>query len=339
MTFRAKTLVLSLVILLVAFATQAVAVADGVRYRDEIFSTVTTASNIAYGQAPDENGNPVTLTLDVYQPSGDTASSRPAFVWVHGGGFSGGDKADSLDAMVATRFAKRGYVTASINYRLRPGHYFVQGDPELTAAVLDAQHDAQAAIRWLRANAGAYRIDAEDIAVGGYSAGAITALQVAYNSGDPGESGNPGYPSNVSAVVNISGGMDTTLIDAGEPPALVVHGTADERVAYSNALDIVARAQEVGVPVEFHPLDGAGHDVWSGYTEQIIVWMSGLLYRQVAPQFAVGGIAEAPEAAASPLESGGSSASHEGFAAVAAAAVVVVGGGGWYARRYSVRRR
>jgi acetyl esterase/lipase len=73
---------------------------------------------------------------------------------------------------------------------------------------------------------------------------------------------------------------------------LVVHGTVDERVAYSNALAIVARAQEVGVPVEFHPLDGVGHGVWGAYTEQIIGWMSDFLYRYVAPQSAVGGVAE-----------------------------------------------
>jgi acetyl esterase/lipase len=339
MTFRSRALVLSLVVVLIALATRTSAVANGVRYRDEIFSSVTVTSNIAYGQAPDENGQPVTLTLDVYRPAGDTQVSRPVFVWIHGGGFTDGDKADPLDTMIATRFAKRGYVTASINYRLRPGHYFVEGDPELALAVLDAQHDAQAAVRWLRANATAYGIDASRIDVAGYSAGAITSLQVAYHSEDPGDSGNPGYPSTVSSIIDISGAMDTTLIDAGEPPVMAVHGTADTRVAYSNALDVVARAQAVGVPVEFHPLEGVSHDVWTPDTEQIISWMSFFLYRQLVP-LAVGGIAEAPDAAASPLESGDSSASHDGLAGVAAAAVIVIGVGGWYAKRhYSVGRK
>ena len=206
MTFRAKSLFLCLVVIVVALATQTGAVAVGQRYRDEVFSSVTITSNVAYGQAPDEDGNPVVLRLDVYEPSGDTAAARPAFVWIHGGGFTDGDKATSFDASMATTFAKRGYVTASINYRLRPGHYFVDGDPELALAVLDAQHDAQAAVRWLRANATDYRIDTGHIGIGGYSAGAITSLQATYNSGDPGDSGNPGYPSNVSAVVDVSGG-------------------------------------------------------------------------------------------------------------------------------------
>jgi len=296
MSFRAKTLALWLLaVVIVALSTQTSAIADGTRYRDEIFSTTVT-SNIAYGQAPDENGVQVTLLLDLYQPSGDTAPSRPAFIWIHGGGFTDGDKASYFDADKASTFAKRGYVAISINYRLRPGHYFVEGDPELAAAVLDAQHDAQAAVRWLRANASTYRIDTSRIAVAGYSAGAITSLQVAYNSSDPGDSGNPGYPSDVFACLEVSGGMDTTLMDAGEPPALVVHGTADERVAYHNALDVVARASEVGVRVEFHPIDGAGHDVWSAHSTEIIGWMSNFLWHLIDP-YAVGGLAEAPEVA------------------------------------------
>ena len=322
--------ILLAVILVAALATQTVR-ADGVRYRDEVFSSVTVTSDIAYGQANDEDGEPVTLRLDLYQPSGDTEPRRPAFVWIHGGGFTGGDKAASLETTIATRFAKRGYVTVSINYRLRPDHYFVEGDPELLDAVLDAQHDAQAAVRWLRANAATYGIDAGRIGIGGYSAGAITALQVTYNSGDPGDSGNPGYASTVSAVVDISGGMATELIDAGEPPVLIVHGTVDTRVAYDNALDIVARAQEVGVPYEFHPLEGVGHGVW-GYAESIIAWMSDFLYLYVAPQPPVGGVAEAPDDVGS--ADGGSNGWP--LASAGIATTVVIATGVLFARR---RRR
>jgi acetyl esterase/lipase len=61
------------------------------------------------------------------------------------------------------------------------------------------KHDAQAAVRWLRANAATYRLDPSRIAIGGSSAGAITAMMVSYNAVDPGSSGNPGYPSDVAA--------------------------------------------------------------------------------------------------------------------------------------------
>ena len=62
------------------------------RYRDQVFSAVTTTPDITYGTAPDDNGNQVALKLDLYQPTGDTAAKRPAVVWVHGGGFTSGDK-------------------------------------------------------------------------------------------------------------------------------------------------------------------------------------------------------------------------------------------------------
>jgi acetyl esterase/lipase len=290
--------VLLAVIFVAALATQTAAVAQGQRYRDEVFAAVAVTADIAYGRAVDEHGEMETLRLDLYQPAGDTEAARPAFVWIHGGGFSSGDKASLFEAMLAGRFARRGYVVASINYRLREGEYygFGVGDPRLPQVIADAQHDAQAAVRWLRANAAAYRVDAGRIAVGGFSAGAITALYVNYNSTDPGQSGNAGYPSNTSACVDVAGGMDVALMEAGEPPVLVVHGTADTTVPYAGSLEIVARAQEAGVTAEFHPVEGAGHLVWSADAEQIIGWMSDFVYRYVAPKPAVddeGGTSEA----------------------------------------------
>ena len=315
------------------------------RYQSEVFASATVTSNVVYGQAPDEYGQPVTLLLDLYQPTDDTIPGRPALVWIHGGGFTGGSKSDETAVTVANRFARRGYVVISIDYRTRPGNYFEQGDTGLASAVLDAQHDAQASVRWLRANASTYRMDSSRIAVGGTSAGAITALQVAYNSGDPGDSGNPGYASTVSAVVDVSGATATSLIDAGEPPVLIVHGAIDERVAFDNALDIVARAEEVGVPCEFHPLEDAGHGLWkAGHTEPIIGWMSDFLYAWVAPSV-VSGIAELPAAADSSAEQAGTPAEGSGwsaghYAALAsglAAPLVVIVAGAWYARRRRLR--
>ena len=291
----------AVIILVAAIATQTAAVADDQRYRDEVFTSAAITADIAYGQAVDEHGEMETLRLDLYEPTGDTEAARPAFVWIHGGGFSSGDKASLFEAMLAGRFARRGYVVASINYRLREGEYygFGVGDPRLPQVIADAQHDAQTAVRWLRANAAAYRVDAGRVAVGGFSAGAITALYVNYNSADPGQSGNAGYPSNTSACVDVAGGIDVALMEAGEPPVLVVHGTADTTVPYSGALDIVARAQAVGVTADFHPLEGVGHLVWDAAdTEHIFGWMSDFLYRYVAPQPAVDDGTGTPEAGA-----------------------------------------
>src|SRR4051794_15050533 len=93
-------------------------VSAATRYRDQVFSEVTKKTDIVYGVAPDENGQPEKLKLDLYQPKGDTVAKRPVVIWVHGGGFSAGDKSDDKIVDLSERFARKGYVTASINYRL-----------------------------------------------------------------------------------------------------------------------------------------------------------------------------------------------------------------------------
>src|SRR6478609_5790762 len=145
------------------------------RYRDAVFPNLAVTSSLTYGSAPDLSGKTVTLTLDMYQPAGDTQTERPAIVLVHGGSYVGGASTDSGVVKLARAFAQTGYVAVSINYRLlgdkeRCG----QEDPPSAVcvnAVLAAQHDTQAAIRWLRANASTYRVDPTRIAVEGTSAG------------------------------------------------------------------------------------------------------------------------------------------------------------------------
>ncbi|MGZ4716976.1 MAG: hypothetical protein ACXWCB_09815, partial [Acidimicrobiales bacterium] len=87
-----------------------------VRYRDAVFASVTTTSDVVYGSAVDQQGQTVSLTLDSYLPVGDSVTSRPAIVWVHGGSFSSGDKTSPELVDEATTFAKKGYVNVSINY-------------------------------------------------------------------------------------------------------------------------------------------------------------------------------------------------------------------------------
>ncbi|MGH9014166.1 MAG: alpha/beta hydrolase [Acidimicrobiia bacterium] len=229
-------------------------VSVGCHYIDETFAEITRTNDIPYGAAVDENGQLETLHLDLYQPSGDTAPRRPVLIWVHGGGYTTGDK--SSMAGLATAFAKRGYVSASISYRLR-----ADADQHIYDAIKAAQHDAQAAVRWFRANAGHYRIDSERIAIGGSSAGAITALQVAYRSDDPGDSGNPGYPSHVAAAISISGfAVDLDEIGPGDAPVVYFHSTRDPgRTRFESARNSCDIALDRGLVCEFHPFDGSAH--------------------------------------------------------------------------------
>lgn len=237
------------------------------RYRDAVFSTVDRTSDLTYGSAPDLAGNPVTLTLDLYQPAGDTVAERPAVVYVHGGGFTAGSKA--AGATFATAFAKLGYVAVSIDYRLlSPSGCGGQATPPpiCETAARAAQNDAQAAVRWLRRYAATYRIDPDRIAIAGGSAGAVTSLLVGWRSEDPGTSGNPGFSSAVRAASSISGGVPTNeFIGAGDAPAIFFHGTADTTVPYAWAASNAAAMQRAGLAVVFEPFEGAGHGLTGQY--------------------------------------------------------------------------
>jgi acetyl esterase/lipase len=252
------------------------------RYRDEVFPNVQATTDITYGRAPDLQGNPVDLKLDLYQPAGDAVARRPAYVWVHGGGFSRGDK--SSGAGMASFFARLGYVAVSINYRLlAPVGCGGNPDPspECRAAAPEAQHDAQAAVRWLRRNAATYRIDPDRIAMGGGSAGAITSLLVGWRSDDPGSSGNPGFSSAIRAAVSVSGGIPEDqegVITADDAPALFIHGTADPVVPYAWAVSNFIAMHELGIPSMLQPVEGEGHGLPGVIGAQIRQQSSRFLY-------------------------------------------------------------
>jgi len=240
-----------------------------IRYRDQVFASVGVTQDLTYGTAPDGQGNPVDLKLDLYQPTGDTVSKRPALIWVHGGGYVAGDKSNA--AAEATYFARRGYVGVAINYRLlapAPCGGTPSPSPECVAAAYAAQHDAQAAVRWLRANAATYRIDTSRIAMGGQSAGAITSLLVGWRPEDPGTSGNPGFSSAIPAAVSVSGGTPTNqFIEAGDASALFFHGSEDHTVPYIWAVQNAVAMYNAGILTVLEEFQGAGHNL--GQTDLI----------------------------------------------------------------------
>ncbi len=236
------------------------------RYRDAIFSNFTETDGIPYATAPDVSGTTQSWSLDRYTPTGDTQTSRPAIVLVHGGGFRGGNSKNGAMVTLAKAFAQRGYVAVSINYPLLAGTDVCSKDPTPTQTCINAafaaQHAAQAAVRFLRANATQYGVDPTRIAVEGGSAGAVTALAVAVNSGDPGTDGNPGYSSQVQAAMAISGELPHSfagLYDPTDAPVLMFNGTADQTVPFAKGAQTAGDLQTAGVPIVFEPLEGAGH--------------------------------------------------------------------------------
>jgi acetyl esterase/lipase len=247
------------------------------RYRDAILPNVTVTRGVAYGSAPLPSGASQTLTLDLYQPTGDTQARRPAIVLVHGGGFTAGTSANGAMVTMANAFAQRGYVAVSINYRLLGDGGCAGQDPPpqlcITAAFA-AQHDAQAAVRFLRANAATYGVDPTRVAIGGGSAGAATALAVAVHSDDPGTSGNPGPSSKVGAAISISAELPHTVAtpfyDAADSPILMFNGTADPVVPYAQGVQTAADLVRAGIPVIFEPLAGGGHVPMKQYGDTIV---------------------------------------------------------------------
>ena len=254
------------------------------RYRDDVFTTVTTTRNITFGSAVDQDGQTVTLRLDMYQPAGDTVTARPAIVWVHGGSFCCGSRTSPELVEEANAFARKGYVNVSIDYRLVEGGCAPSADlGRCITAIGHAREDAQTAVRFLRSQAATYRIDPDRIAIGGTSAGAITALNVGYNPENPGPGQHQGFSSAVRAVQSISGAELASggTANAGDAPALLFHGTDDPLVPYSWATATVDRAAAAGLLAVLRTWEGEGHVPYGQHRAQILDETRNFFYWQL----------------------------------------------------------
>lgn len=160
--------------------------------------------------------------------------------------------------------ARRGFVSATISYRLAPTVQLL-GD-----GIKAAQHDAQASVRWFRRHARRLGVDSRRIFIGGYSAGAITALNVAYGPRDPGDSGNDGFSSKVSGAVSIAG-FASQPIRRRAPDVLLFHGTSDTTVPYSASVKVCEEARALKLSCKLVTYgDGVGHEVGASKFSDIV---------------------------------------------------------------------
>ena len=236
------------------------------RYQTEIFSSVTKTT-VNYSDIYSDNAH----SMDIYIPDGDVEINRPVIIYMHGGSFIGGDKSaiDCVD--FCEKFAKKGYVTASANYRLANDvQSFALYQEEQYTTVLKVVSDIKGAIRYFRkslVNGNPYGIDGNTIFIGGYSAGAVAAIHSAYidsisnlpisityidiltgqsvdfNPQDlintiggnlEGDAGNYGFSSEVSGVISFAGGInDINWIDISDEPIVSCQGDADQTVNYN----------------------------------------------------------------------------------------------------------
>ncbi|RFC53996.1 T9SS type A sorting domain-containing protein [Brumimicrobium aurantiacum] len=228
------------------------------RYDTEIFSNFSITQDIQYGSNVNFDGSNQNLLLDIYSPSGDTETERPLIIFIHGGSFVFGSKEGTGVVPLAESFAKKGYVTSSINYRLGMNNLVtVTGPSEADAseAVMRATQDARAAVRFFKKSVAddnnPYGIDTTNIYLVGSSAGGFTAINLSFldqtseipsyiDMTDPsllggleGNSGNPGHTSNVKAIVSLAGAIgDTTWMDNNSTPILSLHGDQDGTVPF-----------------------------------------------------------------------------------------------------------
>lgn len=220
----------------------------------------------------------IALKVDIYNKVGHTEDA-PLIIFVHGGSWSGGDKKDYK--LYAIPFAQKGYITASVQYRLSRVAKF-------PAQLLDVND----AIKFLKRNASYYHIDTSKIVLVGGSAGGHLVLLSAYSNLDQfNKNSDDGVTAEVQAVVDLYGPTDLTsesirdnksvkklmdksygdakdlyeeaspinYISKNVPPTLIFHGTIDNLVPVSQSDILNEKLKSKGVPVFYYRLDGWPH--------------------------------------------------------------------------------
>lgn len=250
--------------------------------------TVTT--NIEYGVAGTNH-----LFLDAYVPAG--RGPFPVGIVVHGGGWSAGDKEHDVAPMEIPLTAAH-FTWFSIDYRLAPAHPWPAG-----------YEDVQTAIRWVKAHAAEYQGDPGRVALCGYSAGGHLACLAATQAGpDTQVQAVLGYAPPIDMVADnerrhglskslqmlfgvppelndsaskiLAGISPSEYVKPGLPPFLLIAGTADNTVPYSQATHFQARLQASGVLCDLLTLTNAQHRImdWQNFDpdfeEKITAWIT-----------------------------------------------------------------
>lgn len=252
-----------------------------IRYVEKVFTEVDTLKNIEYAQAEwlnnvipvlsDYNihdGESTTeirpLYMDIFLPHQDSCLKRPAIIFSHSGAFLKGSRlADDMVAFCDS-FARKGYVTATIDYRLGMGATVTRflgaivglrvDEENAKRAAYRATQDGRAAIRYLKQNAELYGIDSSKVFLVGSSAGAIQDLSVLYlnkaseipestqnepSLGALDEIGPVGPDALPDAVVSMWGATwNTAIIENQQIPLLLMHGENDNVVPFKKGIPL-----------------------------------------------------------------------------------------------------
>ncbi|NLG78076.1 MAG: alpha/beta hydrolase [Xanthomonadaceae bacterium] len=252
------------------------------RYLNQVFDDHVRTGDIVFAERTnDATGQLEKLTLRVFEPKGDTEAQRPLVILTPGGAFMRHE--DFWMDDVGADLARAGYVVAINRYRLSKD---IGSLPTFLNALAKAFSDQKAVIRFFvkdAAETNRFRIDPENIFIGGHSAGAITSMHVAYLDADDSVSelmtkalqqyggidgeGEP-LPYSIRGVINLSGFvMHLDMIEKDEPPLISIHGDRDQVVAIGStdtglhgSIPIHEHASKAGLASELHVIRGAEHN-------------------------------------------------------------------------------
>lgn len=297
------------------------------RYIDEIFLNLDEQTNINFANAPALVYPPYVsetttydrdLNFNLYQPANDTLTKRPLIIMAFGGAFLVGFKEQPQLVDFCRAMARRGYVVASIDYRL--GHNLTEGTA--IRSVYRGVQDVKAAIRYFKANAATYNIDTNWVYTGGNSAGSISSIHASYveeseilglplfedvyggglfnnwpNLGCLECSGNSYNTSGeAKALINFWGAIaDLDFINSpNDQPMISFHGLNDDLVSpYSanpfnypffpvlhGSVPMHDLLDQNGVVNELNVYPGEGHELWtnSSIAEEMQVKTAAFLY-------------------------------------------------------------
>ena len=222
------------------------------------------------------------LSVDVFYPVNQNSGILPVIAFFHGGGWAFG--APSEFHQVCQRYAKKGYITCSFEYRLSRN---VDGSyPHPDISPIESVKDARSAIRWLRSNADSLGIDPDKIVVGGQSAGGQLALSTALldsiNESTDDLAINPApnalllFSSNVNTlepwIDNLLGDRNQEIwsispyhnLKKSMPPVIAFHGEEDDQVLPYIVRMFKQKMDELGNYYDLHWYPGRKHYLGEG---------------------------------------------------------------------------
>ena len=226
--------------------------------------------------------------LDLYFPPGHLPTGRaPAIVIIHGGGWTGGDKARGRELNIGTTLARAGYVCASINYLLGDAPKSATFAAKLASGWPGNLRDCRTAVRFLRSRAADYGIHPDRIGVIGGSAGGHLTAMVGYCDEEIVQDPDRLYPkfsSRVQAVVPLYGPQDlvfrarkrklgsdpqllkfcrlvspVTHLTVDDPPTLILHGTRDTTVDIEQSEALATACRRTGIEFQYRVVKDAPH--------------------------------------------------------------------------------